>query len=127
MIALSLYARIILSASLVLALLFVFMLSLRTRIKAELAILWCVILIPATLVTAIPSILALLTRLIGAKHPASTLTFLGLGLSLFALIYLSAKFTVLFDQFKNLSQETAFIEKRLQDLEARIETEQNPD
>ncbi len=117
MIELSPYARIVLSASLVLAVLFVFLLSFRNRIKAELAILWCAILLPGALLTATPSLLTLLSRLTGAKHPASTLTFLGLVLALFALIYLSAKFTVLFDQLKNLSQETSFIEKRLRDLE----------
>ncbi len=120
MTALSAYARISLTATMLLAVLFVLHLSRRNHIKAELAILWCFILIPAALVTALPSLLGLIGRLLGTRHPASALSFLGLGLSLFALIFLSAKFTVLFDQFKNLNQETAFIEKRLRDLENQI-------
>ncbi len=121
MINLSTYARIALTVSLLSAVAFVFFLSLRNRIKSELAILWCIVLIPAAAATAFPSVLALLARITGTRHPASTLSFLGLGLSLFALIYLSAKFTVLFDQFKNLNQETTFIEKRLRDLEKRVD------
>lgn len=121
MIHLSLYARIALTAAIAMAVLFVFLLSFRNRIKAELAILWCFVLIPAAAATAIPSVLAFLARITGTRHPASTLSFLGLGLSLFALIYLSAKFTVLFDQFKNLNQETTFMEKRVRDLEKRVD------
>jgi len=58
-----------------------------------------------------------ITKLIGAKQPASTLSFLSISFIFIVLIYFSMKISVISIRLKDLIQYVALLEKRLKEIE----------
>lgn len=100
---------LLLSASLLIYLL------LKEKIHVEYALLWFFALLMGLIIASSNRFLMFLTRLIGAKIPASALAYLGFAFILFVLIYFSTRISVLSNKVKNLTQYVSMLEKELKD------------
>lgn len=95
---------IVLGASLVLAIL---ELVRRRRLREEYSVLWLVTGTVIALLAAVPALLRVLTRLVGAEFPVSVLFFFGLLFSLAISLHFSVRISRLQDQVKDLAQDLA--------------------
>lgn len=90
-------------------------LLLKDKIHIEYALLWFFALLLGVAIASSNRFLMFLTRLIGAKIPASALAYLGFAFIFFVLIYFSTRISVLSNKLKSLTQYVALLEKELKD------------
>jgi hypothetical protein len=106
---------IIASAALIIFILFLIR---RRRLKEEYALLWLVTAIGILILVIWYDLLEWLSFIIGAMTPTTTL-FLFAFLFLIAIaIHFSIKFSKLSDQIKDITQELAFLRKRIEEIES---------
>ena len=101
-------------------------LLLKDKIHIEYALLWFFALILGVVIASSNRFLMFMTRLIGAKIPASALAYLGFAFIFFVLIYFSTRISVLSNKLKNLTQYVALLEKELKDRPPALRTEEEP-
>ena len=98
-------------------------LLLKEKINVEYSLIWFFVLIFAVIIVSSKNFLLFLTRLIGAKIPASTLSYLAFAFIFFILIYFSTKISIISNKLKDLTQYTALLEKRQKELEEETNLE----
>ena len=81
----------------------------RRRLHEEYALVWLGMLAVMLLVVASRWTLFLVTRLVGAKYPASALTLISLAVIFLFLILYSTRISVLSDKVVRLTQELAIL------------------
>ena len=81
----------------------------RRRLHEEYALVWLGMLAVMLLVVASRGTLFLVTRLVGAKYPASALTLISLAVIFLFLILYSTRISVLSDKVVRLTQELAIL------------------
>jgi len=101
-------------------------LLLKDKIHIEYALLWFFALLMGVVIASSNRFLMFMTRLIGAKIPASALAYLGFAFIFFVLIYFSTRISVLSNKLKSLTQYVALLEKELRDRPPASRSEENP-
>ena len=99
----------------------------KDKIHIEYALLWFFALVLGAVIASSNRFLMFLTRLIGAKIPASALAYLGFAFIFFVLIYYSTRISVLSNKLKNLTQYVALMEKELYDVSAASSSDERPE
>jgi len=98
-------------------------LLMKDKIHVEYALLWFFALLLGGVIASSNRFLMFLTRLIGAKVPASALSYLGFAFILFVLIFFSTRISVLSNKVRDLTQYVALLEKELKDRPAAEESD----
>ena len=98
-------------------LLFVFVLELvrRRRLKEEYSILWMAVSLGTAVLAAWGGLLLGITRLVGAYSANSVIFFFGLLFLLAVVLHLTVKVSGLSEQNKDLAQQLALLERRLEE------------
>jgi len=117
MFRLSFQAQLILIFILFLIFLFVIYLLIKKKLNIEYSLIWIFLILIATLFISSNEVILFITKLIGAKQPASTLSFLSISFIFIVLIYFSMKISVISIRLKDLIQYVALLEKRLKEIE----------
>ena len=117
MFRLSFQAQLILIFILFLIFLFVIYLLIKKKLNIEYSLIWIFLILIATLFISSNEVILFITKLIGAKQPASTLSFLSISFIFIVLIYFSMKISVISIRLKDLIQYVALFEKRLKEIE----------
>lgn len=81
----------------------------RRRLHEEYALAWLAMLAVMLVVVLSPRMLWLVTRLVGAKFPASALTLISLAVIFLFLILYSTRISTLSDKVRDLAQELALL------------------
>lgn len=115
MLDLALRSQLALMLVLLLSAVLLVYLLLKEKIHVEYALLWFFALCMGLIIASSNRFLMFLTRLIGAKIPASALAYLGFAFIFFVLIFFSTRISVLSNKVKNLTQYVSLLEKELKD------------
>ncbi len=115
MFKLSIQAQTILILILLLIFIFVIYLLLKKKLNIEYSLIWIFLILLATLFISSNKFILFVTRIIGAKQPASTLSVISISFIFIVLIYFSMKISIISTRLKDLIQYTALLEKRLRD------------
>ncbi len=91
----------------------------RRRLKEEYAILWLITAIGILVLVVWYDLLEFISRMIGAIAPTTTLFLFAFLFLMLISIHFSVKFSRLSDQVKDLTQETAFLRKELEDIKQK--------
>jgi hypothetical protein len=86
----------------------------RRRLREEYSFLWLVLGFGLLGLTIFPDILSALSQIVGIILPVNTLFFVGLLFVFLICLYFSLRISSLTNQVKNLIQEVALLESRLQ-------------
>jgi len=119
---LSLTAKISLTLILSVGLIYILLLMIREKIKIEIGLLWIISFLAAIIIIIFDKILKFLTEVIGGVLPSSGLSLLAFAFIFLLLIVFSSNISFLFDKVKNLSQYISYLEKRIRDLENKVDT-----
>ena len=87
----------------------------RRRLHEEYALVWLGMLLVMAVVVASEWMLFLVTRLVGARYPASALTLISLAVVFLFLILYSTRISVLSDKVVRLTQELAILKAERQE------------
>ncbi len=87
----------------------------RRKLAEEYSFLWLVTGFLLLLVTVKLDVLIFLSRLIGAEVPTNTLFIFGLIFLMLLALHFSLKFSQMASQIKNLAQEVALLQKKVED------------
>jgi hypothetical protein len=86
----------------------------RRKLREEYSFLWLVMGFGLLILTIFPSTLSALSHYVGIVLPVNTLFFVGLLFVFLICLYFSLRISSLSNQVKNLMQEVALLEARLQ-------------
>jgi hypothetical protein len=86
----------------------------RRKLREEYSFLWLVIGFGFITLALFPSLVEQLSSLVGTVLPVNTMFFVGLILVMLLCLYFSLRISSLTTQVKNLTQEVALLEARLQ-------------
>ncbi len=86
----------------------------RRKMREEYSFLWLVMGFGLLGLAIFPDILGTLSRIVGVILPVNTLFFIGLLFVFLICLYFSLRISSLTNQVKNLAQEVALLEARLQ-------------
>lgn len=99
------------------ALVLVFEMMRRRRLREKYAVLWLFIGVVAVVIAAAPVILTELARLVDVEVPSNLLFFGSLLISFFVALQLSSEVGHLEEETRTLAEEVAMLELRVQQLE----------
>jgi hypothetical protein len=85
----------------------------RRRLHEDYALVWLAMIAGMVVVVASGWVLRLVTRLVGARYPASALTLISLAVIFVFLVLYSTRLSVLSDKVRDLAQEVALLRARL--------------
>ena len=103
------------------ALILVFEMMRRRRLREKYAVLWLIIGVLAVVIAAFPAILVGLARLIDVEVPSNLLLFGSLMISFFIALQLSSEVGHLEEETRTLAEEVAMLELRIKELERKPE------
>ncbi|MGD0340007.1 MAG: DUF2304 domain-containing protein [Bacteroidota bacterium] len=86
----------------------------RRKLREEYSFLWLVLGFGLLVLAIFPKILSTISRAVGISMPVNTLFFIGLLFIFLICLYFSLRISSLTNQVKNLTQEVALLEARLQ-------------
>jgi hypothetical protein len=84
----------------------------RRRLHEDYALVWLAMIVGMVVVVASQEVLGLVTRLVGARYPASALTLISLAVIFVFLVLYSTRLSVLSDKVRDLAQEVALLRAR---------------
>lgn len=110
-------------AGILLVLAFLWIINMIRRRKLELkhALSWLLVLLCLLIVDLFPSILRVLSYLLGIATPVNTLFLLGFVFSIGLLFVMTVSLSRLSEKSRKLAQKMALYEKKLENLEAELE------
>jgi hypothetical protein len=85
----------------------------RRRLHEDYALVWLAMIAGMVVVVVSEQVLRLVTRLVGARYPASALTLISLAVIFVFLVLYSTRLSVLSDKVRDLAQEVALLRARL--------------
>lgn len=104
-----------------LALLLVFELLRRRRLREKYAVIWVLVALATVTIAAFPGLLAGGARLVGVAVPSNLLFFVSLGILFAVALQLSGEVGVLEEQTRRLAEEVAVLRMRLDAHDAAAE------
>jgi len=113
-------ARISLLAVFFIGFVFVIYYMVKDKIRIEIGILWILSFIIGSILIIFDDLLYFFTHKIGGKQPSSGLALLAFAFIFLILITFSSYISTLYSRIKNLVQYTALLEKRVREIENKL-------
>jgi hypothetical protein len=92
------------------------------RLSSGQTLFWLLMLVGAEVFTLFPGLVDRITVFWGNLVPVSWISFVGLVVLIFYLIYLSTRLNAMKSRFAQLARSLAFVEKRLRETQSRDES-----